>query len=166
MSPCASIGLQTVNIPLAGIGTGESNPGQVEDAIDWALGAGVRLIDTATTHRNEAEIGTVLQKWLKSGNLDRKDLFVVTKLPIMGMKPDRVREYMDKSLKNLGLDYIDLYLVHCTLGVVRDDKTDFVMFDEEGRVRIKFICMIASSLNLLMAISFYLSTCDSGDLRD
>ena len=50
------------------------------------------------------------------GKLKRSELFIVTKLPLQGMMPDRVEKYMDLSLKNLGLDFVDLYLIQCPLG--------------------------------------------------
>ena len=62
-----SIGLQTVNMPMLGIGTFLCAPAEVRQAIDWALEAGVRMIDTAYMYQNEREIGEVLTKWIKSG---------------------------------------------------------------------------------------------------
>ena len=68
MAPnCSKIGLQTVGMPTAGLGTWLSNKEDCERAIDAALEAGVRLIDTATAYSNEANIGNVLKKWFDSG---------------------------------------------------------------------------------------------------
>ena len=61
------IGLQTLSMPQVGLGTWLSGPGEVERAVEVALNAGVRLIDTAYLYQNEKEIGTVLKKWLDSG---------------------------------------------------------------------------------------------------
>ncbi len=60
-------GLQTVNMPMAGIGTWMSTADDVERAIDAALDIGVRMIDTAAAYMNEANIGKVLKKWFDSG---------------------------------------------------------------------------------------------------
>lgn len=85
-------------------------------ALNVALEAGYRHIDTAFIYKNEAVIGRVLKTWLSSGRLKREDLFVTTKLPMQGMHQDRVEMFMKKSLDNLQLDYVDLYLVHCPIG--------------------------------------------------
>lgn len=69
------------------------------------------------------------------GRVARKDLFIVTKLPMMAMRPELVNDYMEESLKNLGLDYVDLYLVHTPLGIHRDEKTRFIKFYEGGKVK-------------------------------
>lgn len=61
-------------------------------------------------------IGKVLNEWLSSGKLLREQIFIVTKLPIVGVHPDRVELFMKKSLGNLQLDYVDLYLVHFPVG--------------------------------------------------
>ena len=121
-------GLQTLNMPMLGMGSFLSAPGEVGQAIDWALEAGVRMIDTAYMYQNEKEIGDVLNKWIKSGKLKREDLFIVTKLPMPGIRPERVEEYCLESIKNLGLEYVDLYLVHSPIGVERDPETRFIKF--------------------------------------
>ena len=58
-----------MSMPVAGLGTWLAAPGKVEEAVQVALEAGVRLIDTAFLYQNEKEIGTVLKKWLESGEL-------------------------------------------------------------------------------------------------
>ena len=60
-------GLQTVSMPLVGLGTWMAAPGEVEKAVEVALEAGVRLIDTAYLYQNEKEIGTVLKRWMDEG---------------------------------------------------------------------------------------------------
>lgn len=58
----------------------QSKGGDVASAVEWALNCGYRLIDTACSYRNEKEIGDVLQKFFKSGNLKREDIFITTKV--------------------------------------------------------------------------------------
>ena len=70
-----------------------------------------------------------------SGKINRSDLFIVTKLPFFGMRPGDVRTYFDASLKSLGLDYIDLYLVHSPVAVEKDKETGFMKMYEGGKVR-------------------------------
>lgn len=80
--------------------------------MELALEAGYRHIDTAYVYENEHVIGKVLNRWITSGKVERKDLFIVTKLPPGGNRPESVAKYMKKSLENLQLDYLDQYLVH------------------------------------------------------
>ena len=61
------VSLQTLSMPSVGIGSWQSEKGEVGRAVEWALEAGVRLIDTAAIYQNEGEIGEVLKKWLDSG---------------------------------------------------------------------------------------------------
>ena len=61
------VSLQTLSMPSVGIGSWQSEKGEVGQAVDWALEAGVRLVDTAAVYMNEGEIGEVLKKWLDSG---------------------------------------------------------------------------------------------------
>lgn len=81
-----------------------------------ALKTGYRHIDTAYAYENEAAIGKVLKNWLASKKLTREELFITTKLPVPGIHEDRVEMFMKKSLDNLQLDYIDLYLIHFPIG--------------------------------------------------
>ena len=68
-------GLQTVNMPMAGLGTWLSASDDVERAVEAALEAGVRLIDTATLYGNEGNIGKVLAKWIDAGKILHKNVF-------------------------------------------------------------------------------------------
>lgn len=115
---------------MAGLGTWLSSEAEADDQVDAALEAGIRLIDNSILYENEAPIGKTLRRWMDTGRLKRKDLFVVSKLPIMGMEPCLVEFYVDMSLKNLGLDYFDLYLIHTPFGIERDDASGgFKMVD-------------------------------------
>ena len=95
------VGLQTVSMPLAGLGTWAANQttdsAEVEASIEAALEAGVRMIDTATAYGNEAAIGSVLKKWLDSGKfiIHRVDLdslfqckFNMNFVPYFGSRAD------------------------------------------------------------------------------
>jgi glycerol 2-dehydrogenase (NADP+) len=96
-------------IPALGLGTWQSAPGEVKSAVAYALRTGYRHIDCAFCYSNEDEVGEGLQEAFNSG-IKREDVFVTTKL--WATFSSRVEEGLDLSLKSLGLDYVDLYLVH------------------------------------------------------
>ncbi|KAJ8964551.1 hypothetical protein NQ314_004850 [Rhamnusium bicolor] len=107
-----------LKMPALGLGTWQAtNESELEKALNIALEIGYRHIDTAFVYQNEAIIGQVLKKWISSGKLKREDLFITTKLPISGVHEDRVEFFMKKSLANLQLDYVDLYLIHFPIGI-------------------------------------------------
>lgn len=89
---------------------------ELEIAMDVALDAGYRHFDTAYMYENESIIGKVLNKWFSSGRVKREEIFITTKLPICGLHEDRVEMFMKKSLENLQLEYVDLYLIHFPIG--------------------------------------------------
>ncbi|KAB8233335.1 hypothetical protein ETB97_011643 [Aspergillus alliaceus] len=102
-------------IPALGLGTWQSAPGEVEKAVSHAISVGYRHIDAAFCYQNEEEVGKGIKDALASGKVKREDLFVTTKL--WCTYHSRVEEALDLSLKNLGLDYIDLYLMHWPLAM-------------------------------------------------
>ncbi|XP_037090111.1 1,5-anhydro-D-fructose reductase-like [Pollicipes pollicipes] len=111
-------------MPLLGLGCSRASSQEVADAVETALLAGYRHIDTAYFYRNEDGVGEGIQAALKSGKMTRSDLFVVTKLPMIAMQVSKVEKYLKRSLKLLGLGYVDLYLVHTPCGCVERSETD------------------------------------------
>jgi diketogulonate reductase-like aldo/keto reductase len=96
-------------MPVLGLGVWQMAAGrETEQAVEWALEAGYRHIDTASMYRNEQSVGAALRR----SGLPREDVFVTTKL--LPGRPSAARE-LDKSLSRLGLDYVDLYLIHWPL---------------------------------------------------
>lgn len=77
-----------------------------------AIDHGIRLIDTAFIYLNENEIGKAIKEKIDEGVIQREDMFVVTKLWNTHHRPDLVKGACMQSLKNLGLEYVDLYLMH------------------------------------------------------
>ncbi|PNF26431.1 Alcohol dehydrogenase [NADP(+)] [Cryptotermes secundus] len=121
------------SMPAIGFGTWQASDSELEAALDAALEAGYRHIDTAYVYENEAAIGRVLAKWLNSGKVQREDLFIVTKLPPTGNHPDRVEKYLKRSLDKLGLDYVDIYLVHVPFGFLEKDE-EIHPLDADGNI--------------------------------
>lgn len=91
-------------------GTWQSASGEVKNAVSHALNVGYRHIDCAYVYGNEDEVGEGLAEAFRSGKIKRRDVFVTTKL--WCTYHSRVEENLDLSLKGLGLDYVDLYLMH------------------------------------------------------
>ena len=119
-----------VSMPMLGLGVWQLAEGrETEQAVEWALEAGYRHIDTATYYRNERSVGAALRR----SGLPREQVFVTTKwLPIRrGPKAEIAR-----SLERLGLEYVDLYLVHWPLpGRVSRGWREFEMLHERGLAR-------------------------------
>ena len=97
-----------VKIPKIGLGTWQSSKEDAYKACMCAIKAGYKHIDTAYVYENEDAVG----KAIKDSGVKREDIFVTTKLPADEKTYDGAIEKFNESLKNLGLDYIDLYLIH------------------------------------------------------
>ncbi|XP_066290544.1 aldo-keto reductase family 1 member B1-like isoform X1 [Branchiostoma lanceolatum] len=99
-------------MPLLGLGTWQSTSEQVINAVKTAIDAGYRHIDTAWVYGNEKDVGQAIKEKIAEGKIKREDVFVTTKLFYTFHRPERVREAMMQSIGRLGLDYVDLYLIH------------------------------------------------------
>ncbi len=98
-----------VEMPWLGLGVYQAPPGRAtQAAVAEALRVGYRLIDTAKLYRNEADVGRAVRE----SGLPREDVFVTTKLWNSDHGYDAAMRAFDRSLAELGLDYVDLYLVH------------------------------------------------------
>lgn len=98
-----------IKIPIVGFGTWQTPDGQVAyDSVLAALKAGYRHIDTAAAYGNEESVG----KAIADSGVAREDLFVTTKLWNADHGYDAAKKALDTSLAKLGLDYVDLYLIH------------------------------------------------------
>ena len=97
-----------VEMPQLGLGVFQSPPDQTLAAVEAALGGGYRLIDTAASYMNEEQVG----EGIRRSGLKRSDVFVTTKLWISDYGYDRALHGFERSQRKLGLDYVDLYLLH------------------------------------------------------
>lgn len=96
------------SIPVIGFGTWRLSPAEAREAVAVALDEGYRLIDTAKLYANEREIGAAV----RASGLLRNQIFVTTKLWNSDQGYDSALRAFDASLERLGLDYVDLYLIH------------------------------------------------------
>ncbi|XWW94284.1 hypothetical protein V2A60_002227 [Cordyceps javanica] len=96
-------------IPALGLGTWQSKPGEVQSAVSYALQNGYRLVDCAYCYGNEAEVGQGLKEAFAAG-VRRDDVFIMTKA--WASYNTRLEECLDKSLAALGVDHVDMYLIH------------------------------------------------------
>jgi diketogulonate reductase-like aldo/keto reductase len=98
-------------IPIVGLGTANSGNATYQ-AIRDAVEAGYRHIDTSLNYGTEKEIGRALHDLISEGKVTREELYIVSKLEEPDHPRERVLRGINESLSNLGLDYLDLYLVH------------------------------------------------------
>ncbi|MHC4990800.1 MAG: aldo/keto reductase [Planctomycetota bacterium] len=99
-------------IPALGLGTWRSSDGRARDAVTEAIAIGYRHIDCASIYGNEAEIGTALRSVQDSGVVSREDLWITSKLWNDAHEPDHVAPALRKTLDDLQLETLDLYLIH------------------------------------------------------
>lgn len=119
------------SIPILGFGTWQLRGRRAYDAVRQALDAGYRHLDTATAYGNETEVGRAI----RDSGVPREEIFVTTKLP-----PDdagRERNTLETSLRNLGLDQVDLWLIHWppSGGAGTDTWRAFLELRGEGMAR-------------------------------
>lgn len=97
-----------VSVPTIGFGVFEVDPGETEEAVADALAAGYRHVDTASAYGNEEEVG----RGIARSGVDRDEIWVTTKIWMADYAPDDLRASAETSLRKLGLDYVELLLLH------------------------------------------------------
>jgi alcohol dehydrogenase (NADP+) len=112
------------HMPVLGFGTLISDAAATISATKDAIEAGFRHFDCAERYRNEHEVGEALQTGLAAGGIGREEIFVTTKLWNTNHRPERVKPAFDASLKRLGLNYLDLYLIHTPFAFQPGDDQD------------------------------------------
>ncbi|RAV14498.1 oxidoreductase [Mycolicibacterium sp. GF69] len=122
------------SIPQVGLGVWQTPPEDTERAAATALDAGYRHIDTAAAYGNEREVGQALA----NSGLPRSDMYITTKLWNADQGYDSTLAAFDKSMQRLGLDYLDLYLIHWPMpakGAFVETFKAFAYLREQGRIR-------------------------------
>ena len=99
-------------MPMLGLGTYKLSEEELGDAVEAALRSGCRLLDCASSYGNEAAVGAALRRAFARGAATRADVFVVSKLWNTAHAPEAVEAACRRTLADLGVDYLDLYLVH------------------------------------------------------
>ena len=99
-------------LPSVGLGLWKIPKADCKNAVFKAIQYGYRLLDGACDYGNEEQVGQGIKKALDAGLCKREDLFIVSKLWHTFHRPENVEEGCRKSLKDLGIDYLDLYLIH------------------------------------------------------
>jgi diketogulonate reductase-like aldo/keto reductase len=97
-----------VEMPMLGLGVFQSAPEETAAAVEAAIRSGYRLIDTAAAYGNEREVGEAIRR----SDVDRSEMFVTTKLWISDYGYEQALVGLDGCLRRLGLDYVDLFLLH------------------------------------------------------
>ncbi len=121
-----------VKMPILGFGVYQiDDASSCEKAVLNALETGYRLIDTAAAYLNEEAVGRAISKSL----LPREEIFITTKLWIQDSGYDSAKKAFERSIKRLGVDYLDLYLIHQPYGDVYGSWRAMEELYQEGRVR-------------------------------
>jgi alcohol dehydrogenase (NADP+) len=120
------------HIPALGFGTLIPDPAVTRTATRAALDAGFRHFDCAERYRNEREVGEALEQGLAANGIAREDIFVTTKLWNSNHRPERVEPAFAASLDRLGIEYLNLYLIHTPYAFQSGDEQD--PRDEIGNV--------------------------------
>ena len=129
-----------IDIPMEGFGVFQVPEDQCEQVVLDAIGTGYRLLDTASSYKNEEAVGSAVKKAIAAGIVKREDLFITTKAYIQQMGYEKTVQAFYESLNKLGLDYLDLYLIHMPLGDYYGAWRAMEDLYEAGKIRAIGVC--------------------------
>lgn len=124
-----------VEIPQLGFGVYQIPLEETAEAVYQAIKVGYRLIDTATIYGNERETGQGIKRAIDEGLVRREDLFVTSKLFILQAPEEKAAETIEQSLNIMGLEYLDLYLIHQPYGEIYGAWRALVAGQKSGKLR-------------------------------
>ena len=125
-----------VSMPMEGFGVFQIPEQECEQVIRNAIESGYRLIDTASSYQNEEAVGRAV----KTCGIPREELFITTKAYIQEMGYENTMKAFEGSLKRLGLDYLDLYLIHMPFGDYYGSWRAMEELYRAGRIRAIGVC--------------------------
>eukprot|EP00736_Rhodelphis_marinus_P012489 Rmarinus@m.24691 len=126
-------GLSWIPIPSIGLGTYKAQDGAVCGAVEGAIATGYQMVDTASMYGNEAAIGQTLCRLFRSDICRREDVFLVSKLWNTDHRSGPAMASVRKTLRDLGVDSVDLLLMHWPVAFVKEGDT-LVPRDENGNI--------------------------------
>ncbi len=150
MSEIPTVTLNNGNrMPLLGFGVFQMSNEEAEASVLVALEAGYRLIDTAASYGNEAAVGRAIKK----SGVSREEIFVTTKLWLPDVNYDKAKPSVQRSLDKLGLDYVDLFLIHQPFNDIFGAWRALEELYDEGKLKAIGI----SNFSPIQAVDLYLN---------
>ena len=142
-----------IEMPMEGFGVFQVPDTQCEQVILDAIEAGYRLLDTASSYKNEEALGSAVKKAIAAGMVKREELFITTKAYIQQMGYGKTIQAFYESLNKLGLDYLDLYLIHMPLGDYYGAWRAMEDLYEAGKIRAIGVCNFDGARRWIFAIT-------------
>ncbi len=130
-----------VKIPMEGFGVFQVRDlNDCKEAVKNAIKTGYRLIDTAASYKNEEAVGEAIKECIAEGIVTREELFITTKLWVQDTYYEGAKEAFETSLRKLGLDYLDMYLLHQAMNDYYGAWRALEELYEEGKIRVIGVC--------------------------